>query len=179
VVGPFHIDSGNFVVALLLAEFVLTPLSTLAHELGHAAAALKATPVGTKVTVVVGRKTAAVGIVFERLTIWWSPVPARGVSFRGVCIWQAHLASHRDRLAVALWGPAITALLIPAYVAAAVLTRTSPTWIPATFGLGAFSCFISLLMNLDPRTTSAERKARSIRWDGPQALAAYRAMQRF
>jgi hypothetical protein len=179
VVGPFHIGLGNFLLALLLAEFVLTPISTLIHELGHATIALKATPKGTRVTVVVGKKTAALGIVFERLTIWWSPIPASGVSFRGICIWQGHLASHRDRLKMALAGPLMTALLIPVYVAAAVVTRTSVTWIPATFGLAAFGCFASLLMNADPRTTKAELSSRvSIKRDGPQALAAYRAMKR-
>lgn len=175
VVGPFHIGLVNFLVALMLAEFVISPLSTLAHELGHARAALRAAP--GKVTIVVGRKTAAVGIFFERFGIWWSPIPARGVSFRGICIWNARLATSRGRLAVAMRGPIVTALLIPLYAAAAVATRTSPAWIPATFGLSAFACFVGCLVNLDPRITAEEKKG-SLRRDGPQALAAYRAMRR-
>jgi hypothetical protein len=159
----------------MLAEFVVSPLSTLAHELGHARAALHAAP--GKVTIVVGRKSAAVGIFFERLGIWWSPIPARGVSFRGICFWNARLASPRGHLTVALQGPVVTALLIPTYAAGAVVTRTSPAWIPATFGLSAFACFIGCLVNLDPRITAEEKKG-SLRRDGPQALAAYRAMRR-
>jgi hypothetical protein len=166
---------GNFLLALVLAEFVVSPLSTLAHELGHARAALRAAP--GKVTIVVGRKSAAVGVFFDRLGIWWSPIPARGVSFRGVCIWNARLASPRGRFSVALRGPIVTALLIPVYAAAALATRNSPAWIPATFGLSAFACFIGCLVNLDPRTTAQEHKA-TFRRDGPQALAAYRAMRR-
>ncbi len=175
MVGPFHIGLGNFLVALMLTEFVVSPLSTLAHELGHARAALRAAP--GKVTIVVGRKSAALGIFFERLGIWWSPIPARGVSFRGICIWNARLATPRGRLSVALRGPLVTALLIPVYAAAAAVTRTSPAWIPATFGLSAFACFVGCLVNLDPRI-SAEEKNVSLRRDGPQALAAYRAMRR-
>jgi hypothetical protein len=71
----------------------------------------------------------------------------------------------------------MTALLIPVYVVATVLTKTSPSWIPATFGLSAFGCFVSCLVNLDPRRTADEVKS-SFRRDGPQALAAYRAMRR-
>lgn len=173
--GPFHIGLANALIALLLAEFVVAPFSTLAHELGHAAAALKAAP--GKVTVVIGRKSSAIGIVFERLTIRWSPVPARGVRFLGVCIWSARLATPRGRLSVALRGPLITALLIPVYAAAAVLTKASPPWVSATFGLSACACFLSCLINLDPRRTADEVKS-SFRRDGPQALAAYRAMRR-
>jgi hypothetical protein len=175
VVGPFHIGAEDFLVALVLAEFVVSPLSTLAHELGHARAALRAAP--GKVTIVVGRKSAALGIFFDRLGIWWSPIPARGVAFRGICIWNARLATPRRRLSVALSGPLVTVLLIPIYAAGAVATRSSPAWIPATLGLSAFACFVGCLVNLDPRITVEEKK-RSLRRDGPQALAAYRAMRR-
>jgi hypothetical protein len=175
VIAPFHIGLTNAIIALLLAEFVVGPFSTLGHELGHAAAALKAAP--GKVTVVVGRKSTAIGIEFERLNIWWSPVPAHGVRFMGVCIWNARLATPRGRLMVALRGPLVTMLLIPIYVTTAVMTKDSPIWIPATFGFSAFACFIGCLVNLDPRRTSDEVKT-SFRRDGPQALAAYRAMRR-
>jgi hypothetical protein len=153
---------------------VVAPLSTLIHEIGHAVAAMNAAP--GKVTVVVGRKSTAIGIEFERLNIWWSPVPARGVRFLGVCIWNARLASPRGRLSVALRGPLMTMLLIPIYVAATVISKDSPAWIPATFGFSAFACFVSCLINLDPRRTPEVKS--SFRRDGPQALAAYRAMRR-
>jgi hypothetical protein len=177
VIGQLHIGEGNVIVALVLLEFVLGPISTLLHELGHARVALRASPPDSKVTVVVGRRSMAFGVVFERLTIWWSPIPARGVFFRGVCVWDSRPASHRDRLRVSLAGPAVTALLIPTYVAAAIATASAPAWVPATFWLGALSCFVSCLVNLDPRTTAEERAARTLRRDGPRALAAYRAMR--
>lgn len=75
---------GTFLLAAVLGEFVLTPLSILAHELGHAMVALRSSQ--DKVTVVVGRRSAAIGVVSERLAIWWSPIPSRGIVFEAHCI---------------------------------------------------------------------------------------------
>jgi hypothetical protein len=58
-----------------------------------------------------------------------------------------------------------------------VVAKNSAIWIPATFGLNALACFVGCLVNLDPRRTAGEVRA-SLRRDGPQALAAYRAMRR-
>ncbi len=177
MMGRLHLSPGELALAFLLAQFILAPLSTLVHELGHAVVALRSIP--GKVTVVVGRQSAALGIVFERLTIWWSPIPARGVSFAGICLCDLRQATPRARLCLLLAGPTVTALLIPIYVYATFLTaRSSPGLIPATFACAAFSCFVSCLWNLDPRQTKVEKDASTIRRDGPQALAAYRAMRR-
>jgi hypothetical protein len=177
MMGRLHLSPGELVLAFLLAVYVVNQFSVLAHELGHAIVALRST--SGKVTVVVGRQSAALGIVFERLTIWWSPIPARGVPFAGICLCDVRQATPRAQLIMMLAGPAVTALLIPAYVYAAILTaRSSPGLIPATFACAAFACFVSCLWNLDPRQTEAEKGARLFRRDGPQALAAYRRMRR-
>jgi hypothetical protein len=131
------------------------------------------------VTISVGRPSAAIGIQFERLKISWSPVPARGVGFRGITTSKGPVAP-RDRMWVTLAGPIATVLLLPVYVALAILTAGDPGWIPATFGLGALACFVGLLFNLDPRPADAAERAgtKPMGRDGPQAMAAYREMRR-
>jgi hypothetical protein len=177
VIGPFHIGIRDVMLALAVAEFVIGPLSTLAHELGHARMALRASP--GRVIVVVGRHSAGLKIIFERLQISLSPVPAQGVGFHGICIWDSRRATPRERLRVSIAGPIVTAALIPAYAFLAVLTADAPAWIEATFVLSASSCVVSCLFNLDPRpANAAERAAPSkSRRDGPRALNAYRAMR--
>lgn len=174
-VGPVHISLLDWCVALVAAEFVVAPLATLAHELGHAWVALRLT--SGRVIVHVGRPSMALGVDFERLMIRWSPVPARGVEFRGVCIWDAASATPRDRFQVTIAGPLVTVSLIPLFVLGAFASAGGPDWIPATFGLSALGAFISCLVNLDPRPANATERAapgRSRR-DGPKAIAAYRA----
>jgi hypothetical protein len=87
------------------------PLLTLAHEMGHAAVALRVSP--GRVIVHVGRPATGFEVHFERLKVCWSPIPSRGVQFRGVCVWEGRTASARAWLAVSLAGPLVTASLIP------------------------------------------------------------------
>ena len=173
--GPEHISPVDWLIGLLAAEFLVMPLITLAHEMGHAAVALRVS--SGAVIVHVGRPGTGFEIHFERLKVSWSPIPARGVQFRGVCVWNGPAASARDWLVVSLAGPLVTALLIPVFVWATVESVGMPVWITTAFGLSALGAFISCLYNLDPRPANdAERAAPyRARRDGPKALAAYRA----
>ncbi len=136
---------GTFLLAAVLGEFVLTPLSILAHELGHAMVALRSSQ--DKVTVVVGRRSAAIGIVSERLAIWWSPIPSRGIVFEAHCIWNVGQASPREWLWAVLAGPSVDVFLIPIYTYLFLLTDdpSSPRVISGVFFIGAANCIIRLL----------------------------------
>jgi hypothetical protein len=174
--GHFHMSLGDFLLAMVLAGLVLNPISILAHELGHAFFALRYSE--DKVIVVVGRQTAAVGISFERLTIWWSPIPTRGVTFAGLCIWNGRRAPAQGHFRVSLAGPVVTALLIPVYIYLAALTLDwSSKLVPATLAFEALNCLAICLFILDPRETKEEKEGRRRRRDGPKAFAAYRAMR--
>ena len=156
-----------------MTTLVVMPLATLGHELGHALLALRAVP--GPVIVHVGRPPAWIELDWPRLKIRWSPLPARGVPFAGLCVWRGSLASPRAKVAVYLAGPLVTALQIPVFLALLALCREMADWIPATWGLSALVAFIGVLFNLDPRTSAEANAAHgAIRRDGPQALAAYR-----
>jgi hypothetical protein len=172
-VGP-GVSPIDLLIAVLLVSFVVSPLAALAHELGHAAVALRLS--SGPVIVHVGRPPAPLRWHFERLQITWSPLPPRGVPFGGLCL-SCPAASPRARLAVLLAGPAVTALLVPAFLLAMVASLDSPGWVSATWGLAALSAFASLLYNIDPRpATKAERGGpTTMRRDGPVALAEFRA----
>jgi hypothetical protein len=175
-VGP-GVSSIDLLIAVLLVSFVVSPLAALAHELGHAAVALRLS--SGPVIVHVGRPPAPLRWHFERLQITWSPLPPRGVPFSGLCL-SRPAASPRARLAVLLAGPAVTALLVPAFLLAMVASLDLPGWVPATWGVAALGAFTSLLYNADPRpATKAERAgAANMRRDGPRALDEFRAWRR-
>jgi hypothetical protein len=174
---PPGVSAIDVVIAIALVSFVITPLATLSHEVGHAAVALRVS--SGPVFVYVGRPPALVRWRITRLQINWSPPPPRGVPFAGLCVWRP-ARSPQARLAVRLAGPAVTALLVPAFLLVMVVSLDSPGWVPATWGLAALSAFVSLLYNIDPRpATKAERAgAATMRRDGPEALAEFRAWRR-
>lgn len=172
---PPGVNAIDVVIAVALASLVVSPLATLGHELGHAAAALRAS--SGPVLVYVGRPPAPLRWRFTRLQINWSPLPPRGVPFAGVCL-SRRACTPRARLAVLLAGPAVTALLLPAFLLATLTSLDSPGWVPTNWGLSALNAFASLLYNIDPRpATKAERAgAATMRRDGPEALAEFRRL---
>jgi membrane-associated protease RseP (regulator of RpoE activity) len=174
---PSGVSAIDLVTAVALVSFVISPLATLAHELGHAAVALRVS--SGPVLVHVGRPPALLRCHLTRLQINWSPLPPRGVPFAGLCA-SRPARTPRARLAVVLAGPAVTAFLVPAFVFAMVASSDLPGWVPATWGLAALTAFVSLLYNVDPRpATQAERaRAATMRRDGPAALAEFRAWHR-
>lgn len=174
---PPDLSASDVIIAFALVSFVISPLSTLAHELGHAAIALRVS--SGPVFVHVGRPPPLLRWRFTRLQVNWSPLPPRGVPFAGLCLYRP-ARSPRGRLAVTVAGPAVTAILVPVLLLAMATSLSSPGWVPATWGLGALTAFVSLLYNIDPRpATRAERSgAATTRRDGPLALAEFRAWRR-
>jgi hypothetical protein len=174
---PPGVSAIDLVIAVVLVSFVISPLATLAHELGHAAVALHVS--SGPVFVHVGRPPPLLRWCFTRLQVNWSPLPPRGVPFEGLCV-SRPARSPRARLAVTLAGPAVTALLVPALLLAMVASLDSPGWVAATWGLAALSAFASLLYNIDPRPATKEERggATRMRRDGPVALAEFRAWRR-
>lgn len=176
--GPGHISPLNWLIAFIVAEFVVRPLATLIHELGHAVVALRVAP--GPVVVVVGRPSTAFQILFERLKIAWSPFPMQPSLLHprrgGYCRFDQRRVGPRDRMLVGLAGPAATALLIPIFIWATVESAGMPQWIPAAWGLSALGAFISVAYNLDPRPANdSERTSPNEPMrDGPRTLAAYR-----
>jgi hypothetical protein len=174
---PPGLSAIDVVIAFALVSFVISPLATLAHELGHAAVALRVSP--GPVFVHVGRPPPLLRWRSTRLQINWSPLPPRGVPFAGLCL-SRPARSPRARLAVLLAGPVVTALLVPVLLLAMVASLGSAGWVPATWGLGALTAFVSLLYNIGPRPATKEERAgaATMRRDGPEALAEFRAWRR-
>ena len=159
-------------VAIVLTAFVIAPLATLAHELGHAAVALL---LGRgRVSVVVGHPGSAVTGRLGRLQVTFSPRPANGVSHAGLCICEQPPTGRRSVIALLLAGPLMTFACLVALTWAALSSLDAPGWQLATLVCGALDCLCQLLVNLDPRREPHERPGESRR-DGPRAVALARA----
>ncbi|HTX30789.1 MAG TPA: hypothetical protein VMD09_05355 [Solirubrobacteraceae bacterium] len=162
IAGP--VTQVQLVVLLLLLEFVVYPVSTLIHELGHAAVARRVTR--EPVSVVVGRAPYAT-FALDQVRVNFSFLPSCGVSYRGVCRFNPAGVSSRNRARIALAGPAAT--LVELCIAAAIGARV---WDQASlFGRNLVAFILlglvaSLVVNLIPRNSGP------IPNDGAQALAA-------
>ena len=170
--GLSHFPFTDLIVGVFVSSLVVLPMATLAHELGHAALALRFS--ADPVTVQVGRPPAMVEIAGKRLTVRWSLLPPRGVPFAGMCLWDIRYATDLERMAVSLAGPLVTAMLIPLFLWAAITSAGSPSWVTATWLVSANIALINFLICIDPRTTDEERAEEILR-DGPTARAAFRA----
>jgi hypothetical protein len=164
----------EYLAALLLVELLFVPLIVLAHELGHAAVALRAAP--GPVIVLVGRPAAATTIEFERLVIHLSPIPARGIFLRGSCHWAGSTASARAQLTFFLSGPAAALALGLLMAGGALATATMSAWLPCTLGIAALAAVVSALFDVSPWPSNPIRPDAHSRIgrDGPKALGAYR-----
>lgn len=159
-------------VAIVLTAFVIAPLATLAHELGHAAVALL---LGRgRVSIVVGHPGFSVTGRAGRLQVTCSPLPANGVSHAGVCICEQPPRGRRAAIALLLAGPLMTFACLVALTWAALASLDAPGWQLATLVCGALDCLCQLLVNLDPRREPHERPG-ELRRDGPRAVALARA----
>ncbi len=175
LVGASYFDLAT---ACCITVLVVTPTLILAHELGHAIIALRAT--SGPVVVHVGRPPGMVRLKYGRLEVVWSLVPARWGQFAGVCLWNPTGVSRRARLIFILAGPIMTSLLIPAFLLAAIACGGMPGWISATWTLSAIGAFAALLVDTYPWPASrVERAAGASRRDGPRAVAAYRAWRQY
>jgi hypothetical protein len=170
-----QISIADFLLGWALAQFLVIPLSYLAHELGHAAVALR---VGKgQVTILVGRRKPAIGftVMFDRLTFYFSPVPNDRGQFGGIIGWDRSSAGYGGQLAVALAGPLVTALLVPLFTWAVFACAGMPRWIQMMWLISALAAFFSNCMNLYPWRIKKDARLAPNERDGPRALAAYRA----
>jgi hypothetical protein len=162
VAGPLTYP--QWLVVLVTLEFVVQPVSTLIHELGHAAVARRVT--NGPVSVAVGRGPY-LRFAVDRVQVNFSFLPSRGVLFRGVCRFDPAGVSWRNRARLALAGPAATFVeLCLAVAIAARIWGDAGALARNMIALAALGLLISLVMNLIPRTTGP------IPNDGAQARAA-------
>ena len=164
--GP--LTAAQFILVLLALEFIVQPLSTLLHELGHAIVARRVS--AGPVSVLVGRGPYMSGTI-GRVRVNFSMLPGRGVRVRGLCRYEAADVRWRDRAAVSLAGPAATCLelIVGAAMTAAVWSSAGPIarnlLLLATIGLA-----VSVVINLVPSTIVPGVLAN----DGANALLALR-----
>lgn len=164
--GP--ISPTQFVLVLVLLEFVVQPISTLIHELGHAVAAQRLG--GRQVFLVVGRgpwATFSLGSIRVNL----SPFPSRGVLIRGFCRYEDADVSWQSRARIALAGPAATLVtLIAAIALGSDLWPGSGPTVRYLIVLTVVGLVASLAVNLLP----VNRMGQTMPNDGTKARTAIR-----
>ena len=156
--------------ALLIAlEFAVQPVSTLIHELGHAAAARRAT--GKPVSIIVGRGPWLTFSI-DQVRVNFSVLPTRGVMIRGVCRYDAREVSWRRRGLIALAGPAATLIqLLISSLFTFELWPDAGAVVRAALLLSLIGLGIGLVGNLVPKRRGP---GASVVSDGWQALVAFR-----
>jgi hypothetical protein len=97
----------QLLLLLPLLEFIVQPVSTLIHELGHAFAACRQG--AQRVVVVVGRGPR-LQFSLGRIRVHFGLVPSCSGLCRGVCRYDSKDLSWRSHAAIALSGPAATLL---------------------------------------------------------------------
>lgn len=110
----------------------------------------------------------------ERLKIRWSLLPMRGVSMGGLCVRNTGESTYLELCALALAGPAMTALFGIAFFIAMAESWHGPPLVRATLLMCFVEAVASVLINLDPREGEDETGNRR---DGPRALSYFRAWQ--
>jgi hypothetical protein len=171
VTVPSGSDLGDFLIALLVLGFVVQPLATLGHELGHALAALL---LGGRPSLIVVGRGPFLRIRAEPTLILFSVLPTRGVLFAGICRYNPTGLPWRSVLLIALAGPLATliellaALLLgPALWHDGALARMVIAWTDIWLA-------VSLAVNLWPRGgVSGPGTDRALRRDGDLARYAY------
>jgi hypothetical protein len=163
------------VLVILVLEFVVQPLSTLLHELGHGLAV--AWLGKRRALVVVGRGPWA-DLTIGRLDLRFSPLPTRGVSIRGVCAYDPARLPWRSLALIALAGPLATFLELVALVAAAPALWPAGPMVRALLLLTAGGLVASLLINLSAEPSRADGARAVIAqrdgWNARRALALHR-----
>lgn len=162
---------GDFLLALFVLAFVVQPLATLGHELGHAVAAL--TLGGQPSLIVVGRGPF-LRVRADPTLVLFSVLPTRGVPFAGICRYNPSGLAWRSIALIALAGPLVTLLELIATV-----LLGSAVWESGTLGrmlivwTGLWLA-ASLVANLWPRGgVTLPGSDQAFRRDGDLARYAY------
>jgi membrane-associated protease RseP (regulator of RpoE activity) len=157
----------QLLLMLLALEFVVQPVSTLIHELGHAVVARRVTR--KPVAVMVGRGPYA-KLAFAGVRVNFSLLPARGMMIAGVCRSDASEASWHDRAAIALAGPVATVFELLGVVVTASVVWSHAGPLPRNLlAVTAVGLLSGAVWNLIPRALAG-----GINNDGLQALTAVR-----
>jgi hypothetical protein len=148
----------------------------LFHELGHALAVVR---LGDRAAhVVVGRAEPWVVVNIGRLHVRFSPLPTRGVTFGGLCVYNSARLSWRTLGLIALAGPLATFAQLIAVVAIAPLLWSSGTFVRMLIVLTAAALGMTLVGSLSPEPTrgTGERAAVGHRdgWAARRAFALHR-----
>jgi hypothetical protein len=149
----------GWLVLICVLQFLVQPVATLLHELGHAVA-----------VACLGRRPALVTVgrgpwapaKCSRITVRFSLMPSRGISLRGLCAYDPSGLPWRSIGWISLAGPIATAITF------AVILAAAPTIWPA----GTLARYIvvstlvmlteSLIANLMPRQRGAHRHAATV-----------------
>jgi hypothetical protein len=115
---------------IVVAFYLLAPLVSLVHELGHAVVAVRLT--GRPARVQIGDDESALHVVVGRIDVWVNP--RGGQPF---CVFQTAGASPRDHALISLAGPAASALCVALLAAAAVSLHDGPALVLGLAVLGA------------------------------------------
>ncbi|HEX3618585.1 MAG TPA: hypothetical protein VHU61_18710 [Solirubrobacteraceae bacterium] len=158
---------------ILIWMFAFRPLSTLVHELGHAAAVRRLAR--RPAEVVVGAGSLALRGRLGQLQISFSPVPILGSQVAGICRYKPDGVGWRTRGWISLAGPGATLLellgmlvLLPAWSHASVVLRD-------LFGVGTAMLALNVVTNLLPTPLVRDAHGQVVLGrDGYNALQAFR-----
>lgn len=154
---------------VLLAILVCVgPFLTLAHELGHALAALLLLP--GRVVVLVGHREPLAAFELGRLTVGFHPLTVPG-RFDGMCAYDPSGERRSDTALIALAGPA--ASLVTGLFAWSLLGAVPGGLVHDVVAVVVATEIFSVIVCLTPLTLT-DSKGITLRTDGASALAALR-----
>jgi hypothetical protein len=161
----------TWLVIVAIVQFVIQPLSTLLHELGHAGAVAL---IGRRQSFVMVGRGPWLTVKRGRVTVHFSVLATRGVRIAGVCRYDRSGLSWKQLGWIALAGPLATAAQLMLVLAIAPLLWTyGPTtrYLAVLWTIGLAG---SLIINLVPQRSSEPRDHATVtRRDGTQAREAF------
>lgn len=161
----------GWIVAVGALTFVIQPLATLGHELGHA---LAVSLVAQRQSLVVVGRGPFLRIQADPTLVLLSPMPTRGVPFSGICRYDPSGLPWRAIAVIALAGPFATLCELAALAAIAPAMWSTAAVTRLMILLTAASLIASLTVNLWPsRAAGVPGQQRSIQRDGVTARLAY------
>jgi tetratricopeptide (TPR) repeat protein len=145
---------------ILLWMFLFRPLSTLIHELGHAAAVRRLAR--RPAEVIVGASSPSLKGRLGQVSIHFSPVPVMGSQVAGICRYRPDGIDWRARGWISLAGPGATLLellvmlaLLPVWSQASVVVRD-------LFAVGAAMLALNVVTNLLPTPLVRDKQGRVV-----------------
>jgi membrane-associated protease RseP (regulator of RpoE activity) len=166
-----RLSLGQWVLVGLALAFVVRPVSTLLHELGHAAAAVWLG--GRAAHVIVGRGPWT-NLVVGRVRVSFSLLPTRGVRMSGLCRYDASGLPWRSLAWIALAGPAATLSVLVLLIALVPAAWSAGSFARVLIVLSAAAETVSLVVNLRMVTLQpGDDRAVITDYDGAKARRAF------